>query len=183
MLALPDPDHRALSACRVLHAGRGLFLQSTTCPTIGCATDETYPFTLLTGRVSHHHHTGTMTRRSWALWIISGAFLDACTRTMRRPCGSGQLESARDVAAKGFPSLARLRTTMDLQPRPFSPRHFAESPANALTSRNISTPIKIALKLTPVRVEEAEIRERIREYRGRESFLESFLSPSPSRLS
>ena len=30
------------------------------------ATNE-YPFILTTGRVNHHYHTGTMTRRSWAL--------------------------------------------------------------------------------------------------------------------
>jgi formate dehydrogenase alpha subunit len=28
---------------------------------------STYPFVLTTGRMNHHYHTGTMTRRSWAL--------------------------------------------------------------------------------------------------------------------
>ena len=59
-----------------------------------------------------------------------------------------------------MPSIvARLRTTMDLQPGTvFLPFHFAESPANALTSHEHLDPtVKIpALKLTPVRVEEAK---------------------------
>ena len=65
----PTPDHPGTP---YLHAasftrGRGLFTVNDVPDDLGCATDETYPFTLLTGRVSHHYHTGTMTRRSWAL--------------------------------------------------------------------------------------------------------------------
>lgn len=56
--------------------------------------------------------------------------------------------------------VARLRTATDLQPGTvFLPFHFAESPATRSTEpTSISTPrSKIpALKLTPVRVEEAK---------------------------
>ena len=55
--------------------------------------------------------------------------------------------------------VARLRTATDLQPGTvFLPFHFAESPANALTSHEHLDPtVKIpALKLTSVRVEEAK---------------------------
>ncbi len=55
MLAPPTRSSgHALSARRVLHAGARVFTVNDVPDDLGCATDETYPFTLLTGRVSHH---------------------------------------------------------------------------------------------------------------------------------
>lgn len=156
----PTPDHPGTP---YLHAatftrGRGLFTVNDVPDDLGCATDETYPFTLLTGRVSHHYHTGTMTRRSWALdREYPEAFLDM------HPDDAAALRLKDNwkvrVTSRQGSIVARLRTTMDLQPGTvFLPFHFVESPANALTSHEHLDPtVKIpALKLTPVRVEEAK---------------------------
>ena len=155
----PTPDHPGTP---YLHAasftrGRGLFTVNDVPDDLGCATDESYPFTLLTGRVSHHYHTGTMTRRSWALdREYPEAFLDM------HPDDAAALRLKDNwkvrVTSRQGSIVARLRTTADLQPGTvFLPFHFAESPANALTSHEHLDPtVKIpALKLTPVRVEEA----------------------------
>lgn len=136
MLALPDPGSsgHALSARRVLHAGARAVHGHDVPDDLGCATDETYPFTLLTGRVSHHYHTGTMTRRSWALdREYPEAFLDM------HPDDAAALRLKDNwkvrVTSRQGSIVARLRTATDLQPGTvFLPFHFAESPANALTS-------------------------------------------------
>lgn len=156
----PTPDHPGTP---YLHAasftrGRGLFTVNDVPDDLGCATDETYPFTLITGRVSHHYHTGTMTRRSWALdREYPEAFLDM------HPDDAAALRLKDNwkvrVTSRQGSIVARLRTATDLQPGTvFLPFHFAESPANALTSHEHLDPtVKIpALKLTPVRVEEAK---------------------------
>ena len=132
----PTPDHPGTP---YLHAasftrGRGLFTVNDVPDDLGCATDETYPFTLLTGRVSHHYHTGTMTRRSWALdREYPEAFLDM------HPDDAAALRLKDNwkvrVTSRQGSIVARLRTATDLQPGTvFLPFHFAESPANALTS-------------------------------------------------
>lgn len=46
--------------------GLGKFSITEYMPSMEIATKE-YPFILTTGRIQHHYHTGTMTRRSWAL--------------------------------------------------------------------------------------------------------------------
>lgn len=156
----PAPDHPGTP---YLHAaaftrGRGLFTVNDVPDDLGCATDGTYPFTLLTGRVSHHYHTGTMTRRSWALdREFPEAFLDM------HPDDAAALRLKDNwkvrVTSRQGSIVARLRTTADIQPGTvFLPFHFAESPANVLTSHGHLDPtVKIpALKLTPVRVEEAK---------------------------
>ena len=73
----PTPDHPGTP---YLHAasftrGRGLFTVNDVPDDLGCATDETYPFTLITG--ARGRWTASIPRR-----------FSTCTRTMRRPCGS-----------------------------------------------------------------------------------------------
>ena len=46
--------------------GLGKFSITEYTPSTEIVTKE-YPFILTTGRIQHHYHTGTMTRRSWAL--------------------------------------------------------------------------------------------------------------------
>lgn len=156
----PTADHPGTP---YLHAatftrGLGLFTVNDVPHDPGAGTDEAYPFTLLTGRLSHHYHTGTMTRRSWALdREYPEAFLDM------HPDDAAALRlkdnrKVRVTSAQGS-VIARLRTTTDLRPGTvFLPFHFEESPANALISHDRLDPtVKIpALKLTPVRVEEAK---------------------------
>lgn len=99
-----------------------------------------------------------MTRRSWALdREYPEAFLDM------HPDDAAALRLKDNwkvrVTSRQGSIVARLRTATDLQPGTvFLPFHFAESPANALTSHEHLDPtVKIpALKLTSVRVEEAK---------------------------
>jgi len=56
---------------KFLHSGKfvrglGKFSVNEYTESTELATNE-YPFILTTGRMNHHYHTGTMTRRSWAL--------------------------------------------------------------------------------------------------------------------
>jgi formate dehydrogenase alpha subunit len=59
------------SGTKFLHRGKftrglGKFSVNEYTESTELATSE-YPFILTTGRMNHHYHTGTMTRRSWAL--------------------------------------------------------------------------------------------------------------------
>ncbi|MCJ7687799.1 MAG: molybdopterin-dependent oxidoreductase, partial [Clostridiaceae bacterium] len=59
------------SGTKFLHRGKftrglGKFSVNEYTESTELATSE-YPFILTTGRINHHYHTGTMTRRSWAL--------------------------------------------------------------------------------------------------------------------
>ena len=157
----PSTDHPGTP---VLHAetftrGTGLFTVNDMPATddMGEQPDEDYPFTLITGRVSHHYHTGTMTRRSWALdREHPEAFLEI------HPDDAASLRLKDNwkvrISSRRGSVFARIRTTADIRPGVlFLPFHFAESGANTLTSHEHLDPtVKIpALKTTAVRVEEA----------------------------
>lgn len=63
-----DIDH---PGTKFLHKGKfirglGKFSENEYTQSTQTSTTE-YPFILTTGRLNHHYHTGTMTRRSWAL--------------------------------------------------------------------------------------------------------------------
>lgn len=119
-------------------------------------TNPDYPLTLITGRLSHHYHTGTMTRRSWALSReYPEAFLEMNPQDAEK-LGLKENWKVRVTSSQGS-IVARVGITKSVRPGVvFLPFHFAESPANALTSHHHLDPtVKIpALKLTPVRVEE-----------------------------
>ena len=116
--------------------------------------DDAYPFTLITGRLPHHYHTGTMTRRSWAL---------------ERECPEAFLEMHPDDAARiGAKShwkvsvrsrrgevFAQVLVTDGITPgNVFLPFHFLESAANMLTSHEHLDPtVKIpSFKVSAVAV-------------------------------
>ena len=123
-------------------------------PSPGLETD--YPLTLITGRLSHQYHTGTMTRRSWALSReYPEAFLEMHPQDAEK-LGLKENWKVR-VSSRQGSIVARLAITRNVRPGVvFLPFHFAESPANALTSHHDLDPtVRIpALKRTPVRVEE-----------------------------
>lgn len=118
--------------------------------------DEEYPYTLTTGRLMFHFHTGTMTRRSEKLdKEVPAAYVeihpdDAVqiglngNRRVRVSSRRGQIEL--DV-----------RITEGIKPGiVFIPFHFAEAAANALTNAAIDPVAKIpeykvcAVKIEPV---------------------------------
>ncbi len=143
----PEKDH---PGTRFLHEGRfargaegkGLFVVPEYRAPVEMP-DETYPFTLITGRMFAHYHTGTMTRRS--------PFLE---RETDRPFVEIHPEDARDLDLKegdrirvstrrgSIVSTARIveRTRKGSL---FAPFHFREAPANALTIRAVDPLSKI----------------------------------------
>lgn len=119
--------------------------------------DADYPFTLITGRLPAHYHTGTMTRRSWALQREAPeAFLEM------HPDDAARIGLKTDwkvnVRSRRGSVVARLRVTPEILPGVvFLPFHFAESAANVLTCHDRVDPVAgiPALKMTAVTVEEA----------------------------
>jgi predicted molibdopterin-dependent oxidoreductase YjgC len=118
------------------------------------APDEEYPFTLNTGRILQHWHGGTMSRRSEGLdWVVpegeiqindeDGAQLGVATGDIIR------------VSSRRGEAIGKARLT-DKLPRGmvFMTFHFAEIPANALTSDAVDPVAKIPeYKVSAVRVE------------------------------
>lgn len=125
---------------------------------MGERPDDAYPFTLITGRVSHHYHTGGMTRRSWALQREAPeAFLEM------HPDDAARLGLKNDwkvrIRSRRGSVTARLRVTPAILPGVvFLPFHFVESPANMLTDHQRLDPAAgiPALKMGAVAVEEAK---------------------------
>ena len=151
----PSVDH---SGTQILHKdkftrGLGKFTPLTFREPMEAIDDE-YPFMLNTGRILQHWHGGTMSRRSEGLdWVVpegeiqindeDGVKLGIETGDMIR------VTSRRGVA-EGKASLT------DKLPRGmvFMTFHFAEVPANALTSDAVDPVAKIPeYKVSAVRVE------------------------------
>ncbi len=96
--------------------------------------DEAYPFILNTGRILEHWHTGTMTRRSYALDAIAPeAFVemhpDDLARLDIRP---GELATVS--SRRGSIELKTRRSTNVAPGSVFIPFHYREAAANVLTT-------------------------------------------------
>ena len=116
--------------------------------------DEDYPFTLTTGRIMFHFHTGTMTRR---------------TALLNREVPTGYVEinpgdaRALDIADGKQVSVRSRRGAIEIKARVtervpkgviFIPFHFAECAANVLTNTALDPEAKIPeLKVCAARVE------------------------------
>lgn len=116
---------------------------------------EAYPYLLTTGRIQHHYHTGTMTRRSWALdREFPGGFMelhpkDAETLGLRQ--GSRVLVSSPKGAIETHVKL----TEHIRQGVVFIPFHFAEEAVNKLIGDQHDPVVRIPeFKVCAVRVEE-----------------------------
>ena len=121
------------------------------------AEDLDYPLLLTTGRSLFHFHTGTMTRRTHLL-------------DRERPKAAVDINPA-DAAALGLRSgtmvvVESATGSLEIEARlteevpmgtVYIPFHFAEAPANRLTSRTLDPRSKIPdLKRTPVRIRRAD---------------------------
>jgi predicted molibdopterin-dependent oxidoreductase YjgC len=116
--------------------------------------DEQYPFVMTTGRIQHHYHTGTMTRRSWALdreyphGFIEINPLDA------EKLGIKNNNKVRVASRRGELETVAIITDKIIQGVVFMPFHFSEAPANKLTNRNLDPVSQIPeLKVCAVRIE------------------------------
>ena len=105
--------------------------------------DEVYPYTLITGRMFSHYHTGTMTRRSGFLnREVDKPFVeinsDDARRLDIRDGDAVRLSTRRGSIRTNARITARVR-----QGSIFAPFHFTEAPANALTIEELDPISKI----------------------------------------
>ncbi len=151
----PDLDHPGTP---YLHKGKftrglGKFSVNNYEPTTQQATAE-YPFILTTGRMGHHYHSGTMTRRSWAL-------------DREHPNGFVEIHPW-DAEKLGITARSKVRVSSEhgsltcgvhitkniVAGVVFIPFHFSEIPVNALIGENVDPVVQIPeFKVCPVKIE------------------------------
>ena len=120
--------------------------------------DAEYPYTLTTGRIMFHFHTGTMTRRSPKLESEAPrAYVEICPADAGRIGLNGHRRVR--VASRRGEIEVDVRITDEIKPGVvFIPFHFAEAAANTLTNNAIDPIAKIpeykvcAVKLMPVEI-------------------------------
>jgi formate dehydrogenase major subunit len=118
--------------------------------------DADYPFVLNTGRVLEHWHTGTMTRRSYALDALSpGPFAEVHPDDLRQL----DLADGQEVTVTSRRGAIRLPVRASdgiLKGTVFVPFHFREAAANVLTNDALDPFGKIPeFKFCAVKVEPA----------------------------
>ncbi len=116
--------------------------------------DDDYPFTLTTGRLMFHFHTGTMTRRSKKLVSeVPEAYVELHPDDAKR-VGLNGSRRVRVTSRRGQIELG-VRVTNRIKPGiVFIPFHFAEAAANALTNAAVDPVAKIPeYKVCAVKIE------------------------------
>ena len=99
--------------------------------------DDEYPFVLNTGRVLEHWHTGSMTRRSYALNAIEPAAFAAMNPSDLNNLGLADGEFIAVSSRRGTIQL-HVRSDDSLEPGcVFVPFHFREAAANNLTTEQL----------------------------------------------
>jgi formate dehydrogenase major subunit len=156
----PSPDPEAKDGVQILFgdgfptpSGRGKFVPAEFTPARE-PPDEDYPLLLNTGRILQHWHTGTMTRRSYALDAIAPApFVEVHPEDMAR-LGLAEGELVALASRRGRIELPLRRSVAVAPGSVFVPFHFREAAANVLTIDAIDPFGKIpSFKLCAVRLE------------------------------
>jgi formate dehydrogenase major subunit len=120
--------------------------------------DKEYPFVLNTGRLLEHWHTGSMTRRSFALDAISPNAIVFLNPEDAERMGIADGEFARVTSRRGSIELEVRVSHRETAGRCFIPFHFREAAANLLTIDKIDPFGKIPeFKFCAVRVEPAGV--------------------------
>ena len=117
------------------------------------ATSE-YPFILTTGRMNHHYHTGTMTRRSWALdREYPHGFMEINPGDAER-LGLKERSKVR-VTSKTGEVITEVHITDKITAGiVFMTFHFAEVAVNKLIGRNLDPVVQIPeFKVCAVKIE------------------------------
>jgi formate dehydrogenase major subunit len=118
--------------------------------------NEEYPFVLNTGRLLEHWHTGSMTRRSYALDAISPQAEAYLNPADAAELGIADGEMARVSSRRGTIVLAVRVSHREQRGNCFIPFHFREAAANLLTTDEIDPIGKIPeFKFCAVRIEAA----------------------------
>ena len=105
--------------------------------------NEDYPFVLNTGRLLEHWHTGSMTRRSFALDAIAPKAEVYVAASDAERLGLRDGELARVTSRRGGIELAVRVSAREAPGNVFIPFHFREAAANLLTTDEIDPVGKI----------------------------------------
>ncbi len=120
--------------------------------------DEEFPFVLNTGRLLEHWHTGSMTRRSFALDAIQPEAHVFLNPDDAAAMGIGEGDFVRVTSRRGSIELSARLSHRDTPGTCFIPFHFREAAANVLTIDEIDSDAKIPeFKFCAVRVEAAAV--------------------------
>jgi formate dehydrogenase alpha subunit len=115
---------------------------------------EEYPFILTTGRIQHHYHTGTMTRRSWALdREYPHGFMEINPQDAEK---LGLKERSKiKVTSKTGEVVTEAHITDNISAGVvFMTFHFAEQAVNKLIGRSIDPVVQIPeFKVCAVKIE------------------------------
>ena len=115
---------------------------------------EEYPFVLNTGRLLEHWHTGSMTRRSFALDAIQPTAMVFVAEADAARMGIADGDFVRVSSRRGSIELAAQVSHRETPGSCFIPFHFREAAANLLTIDEIDPFGKIPeFKFCAVRVE------------------------------
>jgi formate dehydrogenase major subunit len=118
--------------------------------------DDEFPFVLNTGRLLEHWHTGSMTRRSYALDTISPKAIVFLHPDDAERLGIADGSFARVTSRRGSIELTARVSDRETAGSCFIPFHFREAAANLLTIDEIDPIGKIPeFKFCAVRVEAA----------------------------
>jgi formate dehydrogenase major subunit len=129
--------------------------------------DERYPFVLNTGRMLEHWHTGSMTRRSYALDAISPKALVFIGPEDAAELGLSDGDLARVSSRRGVIELDVKVSHREARGNCFIPFHFREAAANLLTIDEIDPIGKIPeFKFCAVAIERADASEAASEPGG-----------------
>jgi formate dehydrogenase alpha subunit len=153
----PSPDH---TGTPYLHkekfarpGGRGRFFAIPYRPPAELP-DSDYPFALTTGRVGFHWHTGTMTRKDWALdrEYPAGYVEINCRDAAKVGIQNGEI--VKVTSRRGRISVPAKVVDTIQEGLLFIPFHFVEAAANRLTAANLDPTAKIPeYKVSAVRLE------------------------------
>ncbi len=138
----PHEEHEGTPTlhCGAFVRGKGLFTVNTF-EARGQQVSEEFPLMLITGRLPHHYHTGTMTRRSWALEREAPLALLEMHPDDAAVIGARSHWNVRITSARGSVR-AKVHVTKDIRKgHVFLPFHYLESAANTLTSHEHVDPL------------------------------------------
>ncbi len=151
----PNPEH---PGTKFLHKdkfsrGLGKFTVNHYIDPAESADDE-YPLIMTTGRIQHHYHTGTMTRRSWALdREYPHGFIEMNPEDAEK-LGIKNNNKVRVVSRRGGIETVAIITKKIKAGIVFMPFHFGEAPVNKLTNRKFDPVSQIPeYKVCAVRIE------------------------------
>jgi formate dehydrogenase major subunit len=118
--------------------------------------DEEFPFVLNTGRLLEHWHTGSMTRRSYALDAIEPEAFVYLHADDAAELGAADDDYVRVTSRRGSIELKMRISHRETRGSCFIPFHFREAAANVLTIDELDPMGKIPeYKFCAVRVERA----------------------------